>query len=182
MKMFLLGMLVMYLGIFIVTLLVGFFTQICEDTFLEHIFMFPLLIIYWIIKIIVVPFLKILDNFKKWWYNNYRKTESEVIIMDVIMVHEDNHGILGVAINYTSAIDMLVENKWLDTVLTKIYVGNYEYKTLDELGITIEDIKKWGIDKFNEEFDGLFYLGVAKIYGMWYTYYSKWKRGEQHEL
>ena len=81
MKMFLLGMLVMYLGIFIVTLLVGFFTQICEDTFLEHIFMFPLLIIYWIIKIIVVPFLKILDNFKKWWYNNYRKTEREMVWM-----------------------------------------------------------------------------------------------------
>lgn len=65
MKMFLLGMLVMYLGTFIVTLLVGFFTQIRENTFLEHIFMFPLLIIYWIIKIIVVPFLNILDNFKK---------------------------------------------------------------------------------------------------------------------
>lgn len=65
MKMFLLGMLAMYLGTFIVTLLVGFFTQICENTFLEHIFMFPLLIIYWIIKIIVVPFLNILDNFKK---------------------------------------------------------------------------------------------------------------------
>ena len=65
MKMFLLGMLVMYLGTFIITLLVGFFTQICENTFLEHIFMFPLLIIYWIIKIIVVPFLKILDNLKK---------------------------------------------------------------------------------------------------------------------
>ena len=80
MKMFLLGMLVMYLGIFIVTLLVGFFTQICEDTFLEHIFMFPLLIIYGIIKIIIVPFLKILDNFKKWWYNNYRKAEREMMI------------------------------------------------------------------------------------------------------
>ena len=39
--------------------------------------------------------------------------------MDVIMVHEDNHGILGVAINYTSAIDMLVENKWLDTFWLK---------------------------------------------------------------
>ena len=86
--------------------------------------------------------------------------------MDVIMVHEDNHGILGVAINYTSAIDMLVENKWLDTFLTEMYVGNYEYKTLDKLGITIEDIKKWGIDKFNEKFDGLFYLDVDKIYGM----------------
>ena len=36
--------------------------------------------------------------------------------------------------------------------MTEIYVGNYEYKTLDELGITIEDIKKWDIDKFNEKY------------------------------
>lgn len=86
--------------------------------------------------------------------------------MDVIIVHEDNHEILGVAINYTSAIDMLVESKWLDTFLTEMYVGNYEYKTLNELGITIEDIKKWGIDKFSEKFDGLFYLDIDKIYGM----------------
>ena len=50
MKMFLLGMLTMYLGISIITLLVGSFTEICEDTFLEYIFMFPFLIIVWIIK------------------------------------------------------------------------------------------------------------------------------------
>ena len=65
MKMFLLGMLVMYLGIFIITLLAGLLTRINEGTFLEHIFMFPLLIIFWVIKIIVVPFLKMLDNLKK---------------------------------------------------------------------------------------------------------------------
>ena len=65
MKMFLLGMLVMYLGAFIITLLAGLLTRISEGAFLEHIFMFPLLIIFWIIKIIVVPFLKMLDNLKK---------------------------------------------------------------------------------------------------------------------
>ena len=50
MKMFLLGMLVMYLGTSIITLLVGSFTEMCEDTFLEYIFMFPFLVIAWIIK------------------------------------------------------------------------------------------------------------------------------------
>ena len=50
MKMFLLGMLVMYLGTSIVTLLVGSFTEMCEDTFLEYVFMFPFLVIAWIIK------------------------------------------------------------------------------------------------------------------------------------
>ena len=50
MKMFLLGMLTMYLGTSIITLLVGSFTEICEDTFLENVFMFPFLVIVWIIS------------------------------------------------------------------------------------------------------------------------------------
>ena len=50
MKMFLLGMLVMYLGTSVITLLVGSFTKMCEDTFLEYVFMFPFLAILWIIK------------------------------------------------------------------------------------------------------------------------------------
>ena len=50
MKIFLLGMLVMYLGTSIVTLLVGSFTEMCEDTFLEYVFMFPFLVIAWIVK------------------------------------------------------------------------------------------------------------------------------------
>ena len=64
MQMFVLGMLVMYLGTFIVTLLVGIFMRIPEGTFLEYVFMSPLLIVEWIIKIIVF-FLKMLDNLKK---------------------------------------------------------------------------------------------------------------------
>ena len=50
MKMFLLGMLVMYLGTSIISLLVGCFTEMCEDTFLEYVFMFPFLVIVWIVK------------------------------------------------------------------------------------------------------------------------------------
>ena len=50
MKIFLLGMLTMYLATSIITLLIGSFTKMCEDTFLEYIFMFPFLVIVWIIK------------------------------------------------------------------------------------------------------------------------------------
>ena len=50
MKMFLFGMLVMYLGTSVITLLVGSFTKMCEDTFLEYVFMFPFLVIVWIVK------------------------------------------------------------------------------------------------------------------------------------
>ena len=124
MKMFLLGMLVMYLGTSIITLLVGSFTEMCEDTFLEYVFMFPFLVVAWIIKpiknfiefpkVCVFCFMrginpwhfnygqvaelseknqqkfikahpkkyqkkveKLLDNFKKWCYNNNRKRGKE---------------------------------------------------------------------------------------------------------
>ena len=50
MKMFLLGMLVMYLVTSIIALLVGSFTEMSEDTFLEYVFMFPFLVITWIVK------------------------------------------------------------------------------------------------------------------------------------
>ena len=50
MKMFLLGMLVMDLGTSIITLLVGSFTEMREDIFLESVFMFPFLVIVWIAK------------------------------------------------------------------------------------------------------------------------------------
>lgn len=55
MKMFLLGMLVMYLGTSIITLLVGSFTEMCEDTFLEYVFRFPFLVIAWTINFIGFP-------------------------------------------------------------------------------------------------------------------------------
>ena len=55
MKMFLLGMLVMYLGTSIVTLLVGSFTEMREDTFLEYVFKFSFLVIAWIINFIGFP-------------------------------------------------------------------------------------------------------------------------------
>ena len=78
MKMFLLGMLTMYLGTFIIALLVGSFTEMCEDTFLEYVFSFPLLIIMWIIKSIKnVIFLKayifcLLHGINP-WHCNYSK-------------------------------------------------------------------------------------------------------------
>ena len=77
MKMFLLGMLVMYLGTSIMTLLVGSFTEMCEDTFLEYVFMFPFLVIAWIIKLIknFIEFLKVcIFHFMRWinpWQFNY---------------------------------------------------------------------------------------------------------------
>lgn len=65
MKMFLLGMLAMYLGTSIITLLVGSFTKMCEDTFLEYVFMFPFLVIIWIMKPVIVWIIKPIKDFVK---------------------------------------------------------------------------------------------------------------------
>ena len=83
MKMFLLGMLVMYLGTSIIALLVGCFTKMCEDTFLEGVFMFPFLVIVWIVKPIknFVEFPKVCIFLLLKGANPWNFTYSQVIEM-----------------------------------------------------------------------------------------------------
>ena len=57
----------------------------------------------------------------------------------VICIHEDNHGLIGIAKDYKSAIDFLIREEWLDC--------------------NSDD------DKFNDEFEGRFYLEVMKVEG-----------------
>ena len=83
MKMFLLGMLVMYLGTSIIALLVGCFTKMCEDTFLEGVFIFPFLVIAWIVKPIknFVEFPKVCIFLLLKGANPWNFTYSQVIEM-----------------------------------------------------------------------------------------------------
>ena len=83
MKMFLLGMLVMYLGTSIITLLVGCFTKMCEDTFLEYVFMSPFLVIVWIAKPIknFIEFPKVCIFLLLKGVNPWHFTYSQVIEM-----------------------------------------------------------------------------------------------------
>ena len=68
----------------------------------------------------------------------------------VICIHEDNHGLIGIAKDYKSAIDFLIREEWLDCN--------------NDNDIII--IRKWdNIDKFNDEFEGRFYLEVMKVEG-----------------
>ena len=68
----------------------------------------------------------------------------------VICIHEDNHGLIGVAKDYKSAIDFLIREEWLDC-------------NSDNDIILI--CKSDNIDKFNDEFEGRFYLEVMKVEG-----------------
>lgn len=86
--------------------------------------------------------------------------------MTVVLIHEDNHGLLGVAKDYESAINYLIQNQWLN-IDTEVYsTEKEEYTSLRELKITIGNIREMGIDKFNELFDGVLYLDVDNVWGM----------------
>ena len=84
--------------------------------------------------------------------------------MTVILIHEDNHGLLGVAKDYKSAIDYLIQNQWLN-IDTEIYNTEKDtFNSLRELKITIDNIRALGIDKFNELFDGVLYLDIDNVW------------------
>lgn len=88
----------------------------------------------------------------------------------VITIEEDNHGLIGIAKNYSSAIDFLIDEDWLD--------GNYELynanadddsnvKTVKEdLGEEWKEvILSWDTETFNNYFDCCFYLVIEEVYG-----------------
>lgn len=81
-------------------------------------------------------------------------------------VYEDNHGMIGVAKDYSSAIDGLIEEDWLD--------GNTELVDEDGNFFTVEGkigkewldkIKKWDITTFNIFFEGYFWIDTMGIWG-----------------
>lgn len=85
--------------------------------------------------------------------------------MNVIIIHEDNHGVIGVAKDYESAINFLLQEHWL-TVNIEVLNSIEEWTTLKELGLDIGTIKKWDIEAFNDFFEGIFYLDVDILWGM----------------
>lgn len=84
--------------------------------------------------------------------------------MNIIIIHEDNHGVLGVAKDYDSAINCLLQNHWLSAD-TEILNSIEEWVSLKELGLDIGTIRKWDIEAFNDFFDGNFYLEVDFLWG-----------------
>jgi hypothetical protein len=87
----------------------------------------------------------------------------------VITVQEDNHGLIGIAKDYPSAIDFLVNENWLDGKF-EVWVDNEISLTQtleDHLGelwyVAIRD--EWNIEQFNNFFEGNFYLIIEEVYG-----------------
>ena len=78
--------------------------------------------------------------------------------MIIYIIHEDNHGVLGVADSYESAIQFLIDNKWLTEDFEIWDRKGYYSRPLYALEIKPEEIKAWNINKFNDFFDGDFYI------------------------
>ena len=82
--------------------------------------------------------------------------------MDIIVITEDNHGLIGIAETYTAAVNYLIENSWI-TEKTEL-LDEYEcICTLEEMNISLDDVRKMSISKFNEIFEGIFILTVDKL-------------------
>ena len=87
----------------------------------------------------------------------------------VVLIEEENHGMIGVAKDYPSAIDFLVNQGWLDESF-EVWVDNEIGLTQtieDHLGelwqIIVRD--EWNTEEFNNFFDGNFYLTIEDVYG-----------------
>lgn len=85
--------------------------------------------------------------------------------MRVVTIEEDNHGMIGIAKTYADAVHFLVEDNWLNE-LTELYLGDEVYKTIiEDLGeewFTV--MLNWSMKKFNEYFEGCFYLNDVEVY------------------
>ena len=78
--------------------------------------------------------------------------------MIIYIIHEDNHGVLGVADSYESAVQFLIDNEWLTEDFEIWNSEEYYSRPLYALEIKPEEIKAWNINKFNDFFDGDFYI------------------------
>jgi hypothetical protein len=86
--------------------------------------------------------------------------------MTVILVNEDNHGLLTVAKDYESAVKFLISNRWIEESM-EVWHQDDTYSRLDELlGEDAFDIitEKWDIDSFNTFWDGSFFLNEVEVY------------------
>ena len=86
----------------------------------------------------------------------------------VVTIQEDNHGLIGIAKDYPSAIDFLINENWLDKKF-EVWVDNEDYLTQsikDKLGENWKEIiSTWDTEQFNNYFDGNFYLAIEEVYG-----------------
>lgn len=89
---------------------------------------------------------------------------------EVIIINEDNHGRIGVALNYYHAVKWLIDRHWIDDD-TEVY--NYdteEWRTVKEVlgadwaSLMLND-ENWNFDRFNDFWDDCFFLETEEVIG-----------------
>lgn len=86
--------------------------------------------------------------------------------MKVIIIHEDNHGMIGAVMNYSTAIEFLIRYNWLNG-MCDVVDKNGNFITVEEkFGKDWKDIiLSWTVHRFNMEFEGSFNLELYGVYG-----------------
>ena len=86
-------------------------------------------------------------------------------MQEVILVREDNHGLIAVTLDYFSAVKYLVENNCLtDTI--EVGVDEDLEEVIVAFGADwVDEILTWdSVQKFNEVFEGVFHLSIEEVY------------------
>lgn len=86
--------------------------------------------------------------------------------MKVILVNEDNHGLLTMAKDYKAALDYLLDNHWIEdnTEVWDERVNGW-IKLKDAQGEDwFDDMCRWTINEFNDYWDGSYYLKEVEVY------------------
>lgn len=95
--------------------------------------------------------------------------------MKVLLINEDNHGVIGVARcegeQAKWAVELLIEKEWLTgntDIYHKIENNDYDWDTVKQVyGEHWEDfMKNLTINEFNELWEGCFYLEAFDIHGI----------------
>ena len=85
----------------------------------------------------------------------------------VILIIEENHGIIGIAKSFSSAIDFLYDNNWM-TPETELYnpfddTAESDWVCFEKYNLTKEELKKCGLEIFNDLFDSVFFLEEKEV-------------------
>ena len=84
----------------------------------------------------------------------------------VVLIEEDNHGLIGVAETYADAIVFLIKGKWLDENF-QVWADDYgsTKPITEDLGSTWEkQLPHWELEYFNNYFEGSFYLRIENVF------------------
>lgn len=90
--------------------------------------------------------------------------------MNVVIINEDNHGLIGIALNYYNAVKWLIDKHWIDDD-TEVYdYDTEEWRTVKEVlgadwaSLMLND-ENWNLDRFNDFWGCCFSLDPEKVIG-----------------